>query len=155
MTGVAGQITSGMTNLTAVADTYIYHKAPDANYGTLATLKLNNRTGNPVSKQAIVRSLLRFDLSAIPAGATVLSASLNVVQDNTSSGLIDVCEATASWGETVATWNNSSAIFGAAYYGSTNTGTTAGGAVLIPLNESGIDKVRSWMGTPAENYGLG
>jgi len=155
VTGVAGQITSGMTNLTAVADTYIYHKAPDANYGTLATLKLNNRTGNPVSKQAIVRSLLRFDLSAIPAGATVLSASLNVVQDNTSSGLIDVCEATASWGETVATWNNSSAIFGAAYYGSTNTGTTAGGAVLIPLNESGIDKVRSWMATPAENYGLG
>ena len=155
VTGVTGGGVDEVT-LTAVADTYIYDQSPESNYGTEATILLNNRTQNPTASRAVLRGLLRFDLSAIPTEATVLSAALDFVQDNDNSGLVDIVEATDSWDETTATWDNSSALFGSTSFGSADTGDTAGQAVLtIMLNANGLSQVQNWVDAPADNYGFG
>ena len=56
--------------LMPVADAYILSSTPTINYGTSQTLYAGRQTNG-----AIGRALLRFDLSGIPAGATVQSAS--------------------------------------------------------------------------------
>ena len=53
------------------------------------------------------RSFVRFDLSGIPSGSTINSASLNAYADGVSgSPIIDVYRVLSSWGEHKITWNN-------------------------------------------------
>jgi len=88
-----------VTNLSVVADTFINSGLPDNNAGGedhVAAGKDGSAAGG------MRRGLFRFDLSAIPAGSTVTSATLriNVVfAPFGSDSTFDVFRLTAAWGE--------------------------------------------------------
>lgn len=150
--GVAAS--SETVTLTAVADTYIDAGKTGANYGNDPSLSIWNRTNGPNSLHRY--GLLRFDLSTIPSNTTIASASISLVQNNTSSGLVDIVEVTGSWSEAGATWDNSNTLVGNTSFGSESAPGTAGSSVpSITLNSAGLAKVQSWLAIPESNYGFG
>ena len=86
----------------AVADTYAKQdKNPDTNYGTIDEMKIKALSNKED------RSFVRFDISSIPAGTTINSATLTLCL-NTVPGVTrtyDVHQVTSSWVETTLTWN--------------------------------------------------
>ncbi|MGD8966322.1 MAG: DNRLRE domain-containing protein, partial [Anaerolineae bacterium] len=89
--------------LNPVADAYVSYAAPDTNYGAAATLYVGK------SETTIGRSLFQFDLSDIPAGSTVISASFEayLLAFSTSPPLLDVelKQVDDPWVELKVTWN--------------------------------------------------
>ena len=63
--------------LTAVLDTYLIY-ASETNFGTADPLQIGNSATVGKCARPIGRALLRFDLSAIPAGSTISSAVLTL-----------------------------------------------------------------------------
>jgi len=71
------------------ADTYLRLSNVDDNYGLDTVLATDSETGGGNS----MRTLIRFDLSAIPRGAVVESATLELYLFNSSGSQTDVVEA--------------------------------------------------------------
>ncbi len=95
--------------------------------------------------------LIEFDLSPIPPGAVINSATLEVMEYQNCSfnmNAIEVHANLAAWVESTVTWNNAPA------YGpslGTNTGETEGCDRLI----FGVTaSVQSWVGGTSTNYGF-
>lgn len=95
------------------------------------------------------RSLLAFDLAALPAGAAIRSARLHVrlIDQAGADFSIEVHEVTAPWSEATVTWNNQPA-FGA-----------AAEATLAfqsqPVWRFDVTAlVQRWAGAPSTNLGL-
>ena len=89
-------------NLPSVADAQTSQEYPDTNYGTNPLMY----SGNMIDTQSY-RSYLRFDLSPIPTGAIINSATLTVyVASATGSPTIDVLSVIQGWTESTITWNN-------------------------------------------------
>ena len=126
------------------------------------------------------RALLRFDVaSAIPAGSTIVSASLVLNMSQTAAGPVDVAlhRATASWSEGTADPSGQEGSGAAAHAGdctwtfrvfSTTLWTTAGGDfVATPSAVHTVDQgpgdtwtslamandVQAWLNDPASNFG--
>jgi hypothetical protein len=81
-----------------VADTYLASAWPGTAFGGSPNLVIGNN----------VRTMLKFDLAALPVGATVTSATLHLSL-STGGGLSLVTGAykvTADWAEGTATWSN-------------------------------------------------
>ena len=123
------------------ADTYVASGAPTTNYGTSGILAL----------QPNVYSYIRFDLSGIPANATVQKAVLRLfVSGAPGSGSFDVYQINTVWTETTLTWNNKPAL-----------GASATGGHPVPLDYTYLQKfvlvditslVQQWVnGTTANN----
>ena len=97
--------------LTPVADAYIASNTPTTNYGGAALLYTGNLSGT------VGRSLYRFDLSAIPLGATVLSAGFQVyrVQGSAAPATQDVelKRIDTAWTEGTVNWNTALGYTGA------------------------------------------
>jgi len=89
--------------LTPVADAYILSSSASTNYGTATTLYVGSQTTSSTG-----RALFRFDLKAIPAGATVQSATFQayLMQSSPSPALLDVelKRIDALWQEMIVTW---------------------------------------------------
>ena len=106
-------------------DTYIWDGAhKNTNFGATAIMELNNASAERVA-------LLRFDVSAIPAGAAVGSATLELYLEGGSdlnNGVIDAHRVTQSWFEGEEDDNPPSAP-GATYmdYDGTNAWANPGG----------------------------
>ncbi|MBP8863011.1 MAG: DNRLRE domain-containing protein [Anaerolineae bacterium] len=103
------------TELTVQADAGIFHRYPNNNYGTSQDMSVrDDRTGTGA------HALLKFDLSGIPAGSTVISASVglqavfNRAQAGTVMETFSIApEAVlATWQESGVTWNNAPATAG-------------------------------------------
>ncbi len=107
---VAGPAAS--VTLNPVADTYVYSAAPATNYGAAAVLYTGSQ-----SPSAVGRALFRFDLSSIPAGATVTNASFQAYLTQTSASPttldVELKRIDAAWQEMAATWNNQPSTTGA------------------------------------------
>lgn len=93
MTAVDIAITTGVG-----ADTYVYSSNPTLNYGALATF------GASTARKPIIR----FDLSSIPASATIVSATLSLynsanINGSTAVNLFKVADANGDWVEGTAT----------------------------------------------------
>jgi hypothetical protein len=85
----------------ASADTAIFSGAPDTTLGNATQVFVGNDATNSE------RALLRFDLTAVPAGATVLECLLQVhvvTLNGAGPGRLYRVKQTA-WSETAATWN--------------------------------------------------
>jgi RHS repeat-associated protein len=112
----------------------------------------------------VLRSLYKFDLSSIPAGASILNADLNLWMSSVSNDTsiqVDAHELSKSWTENGATWNST---------GTTSWTNTGGDYTSTPIDSvSGIgnlldlsnnlkwdvtSSVKKWSGTPSSNYGL-
>ena len=100
------------TSFAAAADTYVQEDLADSSFGsaTLMDVQSLNDAGSKENR----RSLVQFDVSSIPAGSTVSSASLTlcatVVPASTRN--YRVHQVTAGWVETTVTWNNQPATGG-------------------------------------------
>ncbi|HUW14294.1 MAG TPA: DNRLRE domain-containing protein, partial [Anaerolineae bacterium] len=91
-------------SLAPVADAYILSAVPRNNYGTADRLSVGRQSG-----RSLTRSLLRFDLRGIPAGATIQRATLRcyLVQSSTSPRLLDIAlkRIDTDWEEDTVTWD--------------------------------------------------
>jgi hypothetical protein len=111
-------------------------------------------------------SLLRWDVSEIPPGATVLGASLTVNVENTSTSSFKLYELLRNWVETETTFLRSTKSITWTTPGAAGIGTDRGaiplgaitapkkGLVTIELNEAGIAVVQKWIADPSTNHGL-
>jgi hypothetical protein len=85
----------------ATRDTYLASDEPNRNFGSHVDLLV----GTPRNPAAIRRALVRFDLSGVPAGATVLTARVGFHNESrTGPGTIDVHRVTKDWDEASETW---------------------------------------------------
>ncbi len=101
-----------------------------------AQANLNFGTDVTMSAQAgQQRSLLQFDLSAIPATSVIQSAQLSLYRTNSGANTVTAYRLTRPWSEGTATWNN---------YDGVHPWATAGGdfdpasGVAIALSAAGF-----------------
>jgi len=86
-------------------DNYIVQSAANSNYSSSSTFFLNNRAS------FLIRAILEFDISGIPTGQTLTSASLQLYycyDSNSSSSGITVWaykQIRTNWVEAKSTWN--------------------------------------------------
>lgn len=150
------------------ADTMIINVTPTTNYGTNAILAIGDPSG---AANAAYRTLVKFDLSSIPANARILSAALELNEYSASdtagvgSWAANVYGVLKNWVESQATWNNYSTgnAWAVAGLGAgdvtvvldsiTLDGTAAAG--FVTWNGSGIaDAVQAWVDGSVSNYGF-
>ncbi|NIV45881.1 MAG: DUF4347 domain-containing protein, partial [Gammaproteobacteria bacterium] len=90
-------------NLAPIEDTYIDNNNNTTNFGSSSGMTID-KSGGGAGNQ---RALLKFDLSFIPAGATINSATLTMEATSIDGALnIDIYEILENWSETTATWND-------------------------------------------------
>jgi hypothetical protein len=143
--------------LAASADTYLSSDKKTTNYGAASSLIAD---GNPD-----FGALLRWDLSSIPAGSTLQSATLSVNVTGTNADTYEIYALKRSWIEQQATWNKatigtnwqSAGAQGSMDRSSTVLGTvtaTATGIRNVVLNAAGLAVVQGWVNNPATNFGF-
>ena len=96
--------TTGATetrSLTSSADTRILENAPNTNYGTLTSLGVDG--DEPAGTGKDKSALLKWDLSTIPAGSKISSASITLNVTNTSTETYQAYELKQPWVESAAT----------------------------------------------------
>ncbi len=91
---------------TPVKDATVKVAAPTSNFGTLSNLQVSTQSG--FAKQVF----LQFNVTGIPAGATVTSATLQLASQTTGTGRPVAAHtvSSTSWGETTVTWNTKPAM---------------------------------------------
>ena len=136
-------------------DAYIRETSVTNNYGSQTVLLADGSDADPsTSILGELATLIKWDLSAIPADATIESASIVFEVTNVSSGLYNFFEVTTPWNETTANWNNAgnAGDSGTVIMGSLNASST--GQISTALNQSGIDLIQSWINGSAGNNGF-
>ncbi len=145
------------TTLAATADTYIDSSGKTTNFGSSPNLVVY---GNPDDA-----ALLQWDLSSIPAGSTLQSATFSLNVTNTSTNTYEIYALNRSWTQSQATWkkaDNGNTWQTAGALGSLDRGTTVLGTVTasalgtrtIVLNAAGLAVVQGWIDDPATNFGF-
>jgi hypothetical protein len=143
--------------LAATADTYLSGGSKTSNYGTASSLIAD---GNPD-----FGALLKWDLSSIPAGSMLQTATLSVNVSGTSADTYEIYKLKRSWTELQATWNRaatgtnwqSAGAQGSLDRDSTVLGTvtaTATGIRNVVLNAAGLAVVQGWVNNPSTNFGF-
>jgi hypothetical protein len=144
-------------SLTATADTYLDGGSKTTNFGTSANLLVD---GNPDNG-----ALLSWNLSGIPVGSTLQSATLSVNVTGASADTYEIYELKRSWNELQATWNKATTAVNwqsAGAQGSVDRGTTVLGTITatatglrnVVLNAAGLAVVQGWINNPATNFGF-
>ncbi|MFT5654505.1 MAG: putative repeat protein (TIGR01451 family), partial [Arenicella sp.] len=140
---VVGAVSQSVTvDLPAVKDTYVNQKSQSANtnYGGVAELKLKRKSNEDKLP------LFQFDITPIPASATISSASLNlVVEKESSDHSATVRQITSAWDETDTSWNNQPMFNTTADYGTFSPSSTGNISVSV------TSLVRAWKGGTANN----
>ncbi|AKT39351.1 DNRLRE domain-containing protein [Chondromyces crocatus] len=128
----------------AVQDALLHQGYPTTNFGTGPDMYAGVYTGG-----ALQSSLIRFDLSNIPAGATVTSANLSVyvAYATAPAELVRVHRTTTAWGETSVTWNSHNAAFSAQTEATFTAGSGLRTVSITPL-------VQSWVNGTHQNFGI-
>ena len=137
--------------LDTVADNDIYEGTTGINYGTSIDIVAGRDIAGKQDK-----ILIKFDLSGLPAGATISSATLRlnlVGTSGTGSFNIGLYKIIKTWVETTATWSNFSS---GGNYDSTQQAVTS-----VALGSTGFKEwavpvvmVNGWIAAPSTNYGL-
>ncbi|HEX8535070.1 MAG TPA: DNRLRE domain-containing protein [Allosphingosinicella sp.] len=92
------------STLSPTQDTDIRANATGSNCGSCTTVNVRaHSTGE-------YRALYQFDLSGIPSGQRLTSATLRIWVTTASSTAVSVHRVTQSWGESTLTWANSSGL---------------------------------------------
>jgi hypothetical protein len=150
-------IAPGFASLNPTQDTYIYAWYPDTNYYWLDTV--NIRSGN------ISGALLEFDLSAIPPGSTITSATLRlyaVSRTNVNSIEIGAYKLLRNWTNAAATWNSYDGVSNwttAGADGATDRSATADDTTTVSSVSAWYEwdittMAAAWHAAPTANYGV-
>jgi hypothetical protein len=121
-----------------VGDAYVSSASPAANFGAATSLII--APGNA--------GLVQFDLTGIPASATIATAYLRVyVNKVVAAGTLNFASATSSWSEGAVTLNTQPAV-GATF--ATAAASIANTFVLVDVTA----QAQSWLAVPASNFGI-
>jgi hypothetical protein len=152
--------TARTASVTSAADAHILENTPRKNHGTVTPLGVDG--DEPAGTGKDKSALLKWDLSTIPAGAKITSASVTLNVTNSSTETFQAYELKRPWVESAATWllyatGNSWQIAGAA--GSLDRGTTVAGSVSPSTTGKQTfalspDVVQSWLDNPTSNNGI-
>lgn len=130
------------------ADTFINSMQGDHNFGTNHSIYVSYSF--ETVKQ---RSLIQFDLSSIPANATIASANLSIYMyactNDSGSDLVHIDRTTTAWGEDTANWNNYKKKFSAM-----QTGQAPCSSVSSYLTYTVTSLVAGWYDGTYSNYGF-
>jgi len=127
-----------------VADSYVNSDFTSTNYGGESTVLVQRTDVGDTVKY----SYLRFDLSAIPSDATILSASLKLyLTQVTATAGYQLSRATSPWQEYSLTWNNRPTT-SSAFDSPSHSGTVGW------KTWNAIQPVSDWVTGAATNYGL-
>ena len=92
--------TADTASFGATADSQVQEDKPTNNYGTRANMDVKSQPTK------LRRDFVAFDVSSIPAGSTVNSATLTLCLTRVTAGRVhEVRQVTQSWAETTITWN--------------------------------------------------
>ena len=152
--------TARTASVTSTVDAPILENAPNKNFGTATPLGVDG--DEPAGTGRDKSALLKWDLSTIPAGSRISSASVTLNVTNNSTETYQAYELKRPWVESATTWRlyaagNSWQIAGAK--GSLDRGTTVAGNVS-PLTTGkqsfalSPEVVQSWVTNPASNNGI-
>lgn len=130
-------------------DTYVNNAAPTTSYASAVDLKIGRG-----SDGSVYRSLVRFGLGGVPAGALIYGAEMQMVNFSSSSctpSLVQARTATAGFGPTT-TWNTQPATGGVVSDSSFARGATGcpGGWVSMDATSA----VAAWQANPSSNHGI-
>ncbi|GMQ95000.1 MAG: hypothetical protein BMS9Abin13_110 [Patescibacteria group bacterium] len=139
-------------------DTYIHDNLPTTNNGSATEILVD---GSALEQYG---TLLKWDITDIPAGQIVQSAVITLTSFNATSDTYSVYEMLRNWVESEATWEiyatgsswQTNGGTGALDSGTTVFGTITGGTGerTITLNASGVALVQGWVNNPSSNYGF-
>ena len=140
-----------------MTDTKIAAKSATKNYGNDTKMTID---GNPDEA-----GLFRWNVSAIPVGSTVTSASIEFSVSGSSKDTYELYALQRAWDELSATWQryatgsnwagagaNSSADAQSSALGT--LAATSTGTYKINFNAAGISAVQQWINDPSKNYGV-
>jgi 2',3'-cyclic-nucleotide 2'-phosphodiesterase (5'-nucleotidase family) len=166
-------ISGGGYVLTPVADTQVVSGSPTTNYGTSNNIYIQSSSTSSYGNE---RGWLKFDLSSIPAGATITSASLQLWNWKATGAALPVEVRSAnddSWTETGLNWNNQPTLGSVLATQTLATGTTSvwynwdatsfvqsefngdktASLMLKPVTEGSADATAPSYGFDAKEYG--
>lgn len=141
------------------ADATVLQGQPSNNWGGLTTMRVGyDYSGCPDSVDGkIARSMLRFDLSSIPTGASVVDAKLHLdfvtscyFLGHSQRRTVTIYRAASSWSESAVTWNNKPSY--AEAYGSASVGVTSSTLGWYSFDVTNL--VRAWMAGTYSNNGV-
>ncbi|MEQ9105084.1 MAG: DNRLRE domain-containing protein [Rhodothermales bacterium] len=154
---VTGALVNGVNGYDGMTDTKIKADAPTTAHGADPNLEVD---GDPD-----YATLLRWDLTGIPAGVTITGAAMDVQISNTSGDAYPVYALLRPWNEMQATWEVAAegvpwAVPGAqgptdrsavvvAEYRPTTTGPRS-----LTFNEDGVALFQQWVDHPETNFGV-
>jgi len=139
--------------LSPTADATLDQAQPAVNFGTAPTLR-EGYVLLPDNSSTVRRSLLRFDLSSLPANAVINGATLSLYQTGASGGpfpyYVGVYRSTATWTETGVTWASNSTSYSTKFAQKPVSTATRGTWITFNL----LAAARSWHSTPSRNFGV-
>jgi hypothetical protein len=144
-------------------DAYLSEQQPDTNAGSETFLLVDG--DDPGGSGLDKASLMAWDVSAVPAGATVESVSVIIEVTNPTQSQYAFVEMQRNWQENEATWNQYAAGvpwsipggFGVADRGTSVLGQAAAnstGTQAFGLNADGVALVQAWVDGTEPNYGF-
>ena len=144
-------------------DTEINQAQPSSNFGSATTLRADG--DDPGGTGQDVSSLIKWDISEIPANAIVEAATVTFTVSDASSQSYVLYELLRDWQEGEATWQQWSSgnawqtagALGAADQGNLVLGqlnASVSGPTSVPLNADGVAVVQDWVDGSATNYGF-
>jgi hypothetical protein len=146
-----GGATTAYPNLAADQDAWFRSDQPTVNNGTTADMHLRMESGN------LEYALYRFDLSSLPAGSQINSASawLYVATGGPGGGAfpegpLTVHRVTADWTETGATWDTMNTNYDSSVIATVSPQQLDGVWVQINLTA----QVQAWVNGGEANYGI-
>ncbi|WP_373231586.1 DNRLRE domain-containing protein [Cohnella sp.] len=144
-------------------DTYLSQYDATTNYGSITTLLVDGDDpgGSGKDKSAI----LEWDISSIPAGSTIKSASITLHVTDASSGSYELYRMKRNWSQSSSTWNQYSSGYNwevAGANGTNDRGSTVLGTVTASstgnytfnLNSYGISQIQYWVDGTHSNNGF-
>ncbi|WNG16698.1 DUF3616 domain-containing protein [Cystobacter fuscus] len=144
-------------------DAMIEEEDANANHGSATSLSASGDTPAGSGNENYI--LLRWDVSSIPANATIRSASIVVTVSDKADQSYDFYELTRDWNEGQVTWEQADSSQdwtsnGADGAGDRNTASlgsiraSATGTYTVTLNAQGLEVMRGWVANPASNHGV-
>ena len=151
-------------------DTWIHENPTNQNQINGGGPNMRVDGADPMGQQFDIYGLMRWDVSTVPAGTTVVGAAMTLGVTNGTGGTYGIFPLLHGWDESQVNWINSASgvpwgqagASGAADRGTTLLGTITGGPgfggqpvdVTLALNGDGLTRVGAWLADSNQNYGV-